>query len=329
MRPELRIANLAERQHGVFSRAQALVAGFTPDQIDSRVRRGLWTMAHRGIYRLPGAPLTFQGRALAAVFAGGRAVVVSHTAAAVLFEVEGISCDSIHISVPRSVRARIPGVVVHQSTNLRRNDVTRIGVIPVTSPERTLLDIAGMVRPTVLEDALDDLVRRRRTTSRTLLQLLDSANRRGHKGWGTLHELAAVRVGRPVSGSGRENRLRRLIHAAGLPDPVAQHEIRRPDGTFVARVDFAYPKALLAIEFDDYAHHSTRKQWERDRVRQNALVDLGWLPLRITEQQLRSDPEAVIGPILRRLTVSKTVNRRKKRRRGPEGPLLKPVRRPD
>jgi very-short-patch-repair endonuclease len=78
-----------------------------------------------------------------------------------------------------------------------------------------------------------------------------------------------------------EGRVWRLLREAGLPEPRRQYEVR-DRRRFVARLDFAYPSQMLAIEADGYRFHSSAKDWARERVRQNELVKLGWTIYRIT-----------------------------------------------
>jgi len=79
-----------------------------------------------------------------------------------------------------------------------------------------------------------------------------------------------------------------MLRAAGLPEPEAQYEIHAA-GRLVARVDFAYPELLLAIEVDGYRWHSARHHLDRDRDRRNDLTELRWRILHITH-------EATSGP---------------------------------
>lgn len=103
-----------------------------------------------------------------------------------------------------------------------------------------------------------------------------------------------------ITESPLETRFRRLLLHAGLPEPDAQYEIRRSDGSFVARVDFAYPSARLAIEVDGYAFHSSRQRWEADRIRANRLADVGWQALRVTKTAMR-EPDEILGIVRRAL----------------------------
>jgi very-short-patch-repair endonuclease len=73
------------------------------------------------------------------------------------------------------------------------------------------------------------------------------------------------------------------------PSPVAQYEVR--DGTrLVARVDFAYPEARLAIEADGYRFHGTHRQWKKDLKRRTILAGLGWRVLHFSWEDVHDRP---------------------------------------
>jgi very-short-patch-repair endonuclease len=300
--PDVRIARLAERQHGVFSRAQALGAGSSPRSIEGRLASARWQVVHRGVYRIAGAPLVFEGRALAAVLAVGHCALASHGTAAVLLKLEScIADESFHVSVADRRRIYVAGVKVHVPRTLRPQDRTQIGVIPITTAARTLLDISGSLAPVTLELVLDDAIRRGLINPKRLLSHLRARPNNGRCGVVRLTSLLEERVARPATGSGQETRFARLLRRAGLPDPMMQYEIRDQDGAFVARVDFAYPHVRLAIEIDGYAHHSGRQQFEHDRRRQNRIVQLGWTPLRFSPRSLAERPTEVVATITRAL----------------------------
>jgi very-short-patch-repair endonuclease len=120
------------------------------------------------------------------------------------------------------------------------------------------------------------------------------------RGRGTLRALLEGRS--PIL---TESTLEALVLSAllksGLPAPSLQHEIFDQDGVLIARVDFAYPDARLAIEADGYRFHSTRNDWSRDRARQNALIRLGWTPYRVTWEDVRTRSGAMVEDIARLL----------------------------
>jgi very-short-patch-repair endonuclease len=69
----------------------------------------------------------------------------------------------------------------------------------------------------------------------------------------------------------------------------------------VARADFGWPEALLIAEIDGFGPHSSRSVFQRDRTRQNALVNAGWLVLRFTVDDIRLRPEMVVDVIRKAL----------------------------
>src|SRR5207247_278256 len=93
-----------------------------------------------------------------------------------------------------------------------------------------------------------------------------------------------------------ESRLRRLLTGSGLPKPTEQWEIQ-DRGRLVARVDFAYPEAHIAIEADGYRYHSGKVAWQRDRTRRNALTSRGWRVLHVTWDDLHDRPTNVVSDI--------------------------------
>src|SRR5690242_16501161 len=84
------VARIASKQFGLVTRDQALAAGLSEDAIGRRVRSGRWVRLHPNVYRLAGAPDTWEQRILAAVLAAGPTAIASHLSAAVLWQVPGM-----------------------------------------------------------------------------------------------------------------------------------------------------------------------------------------------------------------------------------------------
>ena len=94
-----------------------------------------------------------------------------------------------------------------------------------------------------------------------------------------------------------EPRMARLLRRAGLPPASFQYEIRDRLGRLLARVDFAYPDVMLAIEVDGYEIHGSPGAMAKDFVRQNGLVSTGWRVLRFTWSQVVREPDMVATAI--------------------------------
>ena len=151
---EQAIARLAGRQHGHITRAQLLRLGLSPDAIDRRIRAGQLIQVHAGVYAVGYVREDALARCMAAVLACGPGAVLSHHSAAALWGFRDWPSGLIHVIAPSYHRRR--GIKVHRSTTLTRRDIRRHNGIPVTSPARTLLDIAPSLPERQLIRAIND-----------------------------------------------------------------------------------------------------------------------------------------------------------------------------
>lgn len=118
--------------------------------------------------------------------------------------------------------------------------------------------------------------------------------------WGRFPGCGVVRKALPHAResveSPKETETRLLLIEAGLPEPVVQFEVK--DGSqLVARVDLAYPKLKVAIEYEGDGHRSDKVQWRRDIQRQRDLEARGWVVIRLTELDLGEGKDALIARI--------------------------------
>lgn len=92
-----------------------------------------------------------------------------------------------------------------------------------------------------------------------------------------------------------EERMLALCRAAGLPPPFVNRDVEGFE------VDFHWPAQKLVVEIDDWSSHRGRGAFERDRVRDATLVELGWRVVRITRARLARDPRGVAAQLARLL----------------------------
>ncbi len=289
------LAGVAAAQHAVFTRMQATACGVGERMIDRRLSSGVWERLYPGVYRVGGSPATWQQSLMAACLAWGSGAVVSHRAAAALWCLPGFAHGRIELIVPRK-RERAYAHSVHRPTSLVGVDVTEVDGIPVTTVARTLIDIAGSGQASIVEEALDDALRRGLVTLSRLQRRLQETRGPGRRGTRVLADLVGARASiSAVPQSVFETRLLRVLRAAGVPVPAVQHEIWTHLGPAV--VDLAYVERRVAIEADGYRWHSSRRRWDHDRARRNALTMLGWTIIHVTWPQLRDRPSEVIDAI--------------------------------
>jgi hypothetical protein len=169
----------------------------------------------------------------------------------------------------------------------------------VSSPARTLLDLATTVQPGALERALDDALRRRLLAPDDLAAELAAHRGSGLRGVPALRRLSAQRLDRPGIGeSPWEDEVFTWIVEDGLPVPVRQHLV------IVAgvprRLDLAYPPWKIALEFQSWEYHRQRSRLDRDSERTTELALAGWLVLLVTSAHRRA---SVLGRIRRAIVL--------------------------
>ena len=230
--PDAVIADLAGRQHRLVSRRQLLAAGIGSEAIRHRLEVRRLHRHHPGVYSVGTYELDRPGRWLAAVLACGRGAVLSHRSAAALWRLRSERPGPVHVTVPGSRSSKRTGIVVHATRSLPGAETRRVNRVPVTSVERTLIDLAG-------DPEIDRLVEQAyalKLIGRTRIkEALARAN--GKRGTRQLRLLfARLSEDLPLTRSELERRFLRLVERAGLPKPC----VNRHHATH--RVDFAWPE---------------------------------------------------------------------------------------
>ena len=261
--------------------------------IEHRVKRGLLHALHRGVY-LCGRPADdLRARAMAAVIACGERAVVSHTAAATLWEIRPEVEGPITVTIVGD-RARHAGIRAHQTHSLDPSDRKVLRGIPVTSAARTLLDNAFDLAPRRLGEALEQAQIKRLVTKREIDATLRRAPRR--PGRAALRALVADSA---FTRSAAERMLVTLLRAADLPRPAFNAEAEGYE------VDALWRVERVVLEFDSYEFHATRAAFERDRRRDASLTRAGYLVLRTTWQELTERPHALVARIAEALALAR------------------------
>ena len=163
--------------------------------------------------------------------------------------------------------------------------------IPVTTPARTLFDLAGVVSEQQLEHAFNEAEYRRLTSPTSLDALL--ARYPGRRGTANLRRVLDThrRYGETVAREELERRFLAFLDARGLPRP----KVNRHTGH--GELDATWPEQRLVVELDGFAAHGTRKAFEADRAKDRALVAAGWRVIRITWRQLNGEPDTIAAQL--------------------------------
>jgi very-short-patch-repair endonuclease len=292
-------AALAETQLGLIALVQALDVGFTRSMVQRRVESGRWRVVFRGIYAISGFPATWlQTVKAATMLLDG---VASHSCAASMWAIPGITRRIVEVSVTSTRRTSASLVRAHRVDRLDPCDVTSLNGIPVTTPARTLLDLAGILEEELLEQALDHCLHQGLTSLPPLRWTLQRLGKRGRHGTRVVRELLGAKPQgyvptQSVLETRAARRILRALEYEGLPPPVRQYVIK-DRGRFVAQVDFAYPHAKVAIEAQSVKHHAGRQAWERDSRRFADLASIGWRAMPV----LWDDTEANLKVAIERI----------------------------
>jgi len=287
------IAALAARQYGVVSHTQLVGLGVGAGAVKHRVRLGRLQALHRGVYAVGHVALRHEAWWMAAVLAAGPEAVLSHRSAAELWRMRNGSRARIEVTVPRRRRSTARREV--HVVEMHPDEVTVERGIPVTTPARTLLDLAAVVSADHLQAAFDEAECRRLGSPTSLDALL--GRYQGRRGTRVLHGVLDDhrRNGETVTRSLLERRFLALIDAHRLPRPMINRT--GPEGELDAR----WPDQRLVVECDGFAAHGTRAAFERDRARDRELIVAGWRVIRITWRQLTDDADVIVRQIARLL----------------------------
>ena len=297
-----RIASLARRQHGLVTTTQAL-RQMQIGQLERLVRTGRLERVRRGVYRVAGAPESWLQHLLAACLARPGSYA-SFRAAAALWRLEDFEPEVLEITVPGSSRARLDGVVVHESQVVGPKHLSTRNGIPVSSMARTLCDLTAVEgRKWRVERAVDEALRRKLITLPALRVVADDLAGRGRRRSTVMREILDHRApGYEPGGSAPEKRIVDVLVRAGLPEPVRQHPVTI--GRKRYRIDLCYPDLRIAIEYDGWDHHKGRQAFDSDRARGNDLVLLGYQLLRFTSRSSDQTIAETVASAIERATGS-------------------------
>lgn len=299
--PTREVIAFARRQGGVIMTKEALDLGMAKATLNRRVADGIFVRVGRGVLALPGAAT----RPDALMRAAGRSLgaVVSHHSAARLHGMEPISRSGPTVTVPHRGTYIFPGLIVHQSTDLRTEHTLTMRGLRVTNPPRTVIDLAKVLAETRYERVVDNSLAAGIVHLDELVALYSALTRPGKKGMKLLGRILAERTGEEmISQTVLETRLFRLLVDAGVEPPVRQ--FRAPWLEPIrGRVDFAYVEERILLEADSRRWHLLFEAFELDRRRDIAAQLAGWVVIRITWKMITDEPDFVVNTVRRALAL--------------------------
>ncbi|HKH16310.1 MAG TPA: type IV toxin-antitoxin system AbiEi family antitoxin domain-containing protein [Solirubrobacteraceae bacterium] len=301
------IAALATAQGGVVGHAQLIALGLTRRAIGHRLSRGRLIVLHRGVYAVGHQALTDRGRGVAALLAAGPGAVLSHRAAAAFLLIVPALPARLEVTRGDDRRRSRPDLVVHRSSLDFAREVRRRDGLLLTSPARTIADLAA-TRPAVEVERAWAEARVQNLLQPSHLAAAITPGRRGAR-------LLTRLVGEPEpTRSELERAMFAALRAAALPIPQSNVRI----GPYL--LDFLWREQRLVVETDGWAAHGHRGAFERDRMRDATLQARGYAVLRFMWRQVKYDTVRVVVAIAQVLALrSGTTSHSRPRQRRASG----------
>lgn len=227
----------------------------------------------------------------------GESARVSGPTAAALESFDGYRLKvPFHFLIPRGHNLQRVGHHIHTTTKLPPIDCETVHGIRVTSPTRTLIDLAATETAEQLTAALDGALRDLKTTEDFLHRRIVDLRGPGRHGVPMLLQvIEGIEVTRGAQ-SWLEREFLRLSDAASLPLPTPQQVLGKRDEKLI-RVDFHYPDTRLVVEVLGYRYHRTKLQMQIDTERTNRLTLGGYIVLQFTYDHVVTTPDWVVGQV--------------------------------
>jgi len=244
-----RVAELANRQHGLVRTSDLIGLGVDTSAIAKRVTAGRLHRKYRGVYAVGHGKLSREGEFLAAVFAGGMGALLGHLALAELRGLRRYRVSLIDVVVPRNRRSE-PGTRFHRTRQIHPRDRTTYKGIPVTSTPRLFVDLTEVLHPYELANVIHEAEFRGWFSPAATRDAMDRANGRHN-----LHVLEAALALNATGSAGLKSRneaaFLRMLKSTDLPTPRVNVHLNGVE------VDFHWPALKLAVEIRRPRPHTT------------------------------------------------------------------------
>lgn len=292
----------------IITRTDALAKGYTDSELRQWCRAGEYTRLHRGSYTLSRdlQGLTDVERHLIlarAVLARSTAAdsVLSHVSAAIAHNIDvwNVPLGTVQLTRNRRSGGRKDARRQVHAAPYDEDEVCEVDGLRVTTPTRTIADLACSLPFEEAVCAADDAARRLGVTGADVAALLERRpGRAGHP--------RARRVARFMDGCAEsvgESRSRVLLHEAGFT-PSLQRVLNCGNNNY--RVDFFLDESNVVGEFDGRVKYGRLVPsgdtpadvlW-REKLREDRLRDAGYEIARWTWADLRI-PAAVVERVSR------------------------------
>jgi hypothetical protein len=288
---DVSVSLLAARQHGIASYRELIGCGLTNDAVSVRSDNGRLHPLHHGVYAVGHGNPTRDGWLLAAIRACGEGSALCRATAAGQLEIADWEDRNPDVLVRGENPPRHRDINGHRTNYLPPEHITWVRGIPVTTAERTLLDLAGVWPERKLRRAVRQAQFRKLTTLRSLIAALHGPGpQRGRKKLARI-----VATGAAPTQSELEDVVLDLMLRGGIEHPLVNAPLDLASRRIVP--DFRWPANGVVVEADG-SHHDDPFERAADRERQQILEARGDCVVRVTWKQAITRP----AETLRRIT---------------------------
>jgi hypothetical protein len=279
---DVRLMELAARQHRCVARWQLLELGYNDNAIVHRLAGGRLVPVFDGVYAVAPTPFDHRTRWMAATLTTPGSVL-SLASAGAAYRFRPLREQFVTITrLGSGGPERKDGILVSRS---KRLEATTLDGIPITTPERTLIDLAPHLHRRALARAVREAVRLQTTTASDLFIAL--ARHRGRRGTRRLHEAVSRYAGLPINRtrSDAEAVALELLRQAGVPEPVL-------NGKFAGEeADLTWPQYRRIVELDGPQFHlDASEDLRKERIWEAA----GWTVRRLPTDDIYLHPERLL-----------------------------------
>lgn len=281
--------------NGGLATRDELLAVISRKSLAAHVTAGALVRVWHGVYAReePGVVSRLAGLDL---MTGKQAVACMSTAAKLYgFDIENDA--RIHVLDP-GIRLRpTAGLMVHQRVGA---PLRRIAGRLATAPAWTAIETARALRRPRALATIDAALR----CGACSLAELETAVReqKGRRGIVEIRHLLSHADGR--SESPMESEARLIFIDGSIPPTHIQYEIRDRNGD-LWRVDFAWPEAKVAAEYDSMEWHANPATWKRDHLKTNRLRECGWDLVRFVVDDVRQHPADLVNRVRSRVSAAR------------------------
>ena len=289
------VSDLSTATLGVFSGSEAGRLGVSRKQLATLAAAGLIERELPGVYRVTVVERSAEQRLRAALMWGGDDSAAASVSAGEHYGLEGVRAARPEVTVAKSRFPRVPGVVVHHSSDEAALMIREYRGLRVTGIEAALCALAHALDGEAFEVACEDARRRRLTTVPALRAYLDRFGHRGRHGVSSMRALLDQLDPQFPSRSTLEVRTRRLLVANGFRDFEREFALEWNGKRY--RYDFGFVRRRAILETNGRRWHDDATDYERDNEKWSVPGRHGFRIVFATWEKVTKYPDDLLADL--------------------------------